>query len=64
MVDNYFVPGTVIQGGYPIEMRYGGPREALLHALIGANDEATARSSIVVAAQPCSPAWTFAASMI
>jgi sulfate adenylyltransferase len=37
MVDNYFVPGTVIQGGYPIEMRYGGPREALLHALIRQN---------------------------
>ncbi len=37
MIDNYFVPGTVIQGGYPIEMRYAGPREALLHALIRQN---------------------------
>ncbi len=37
MIDNYFVPGTVIQAGYPIEMRYGGPREALLHALIRQN---------------------------
>lgn len=37
MVDNYFRPGTVIQGGYPIEMRYAGPREALLHALIRQN---------------------------
>ena len=33
MIDNYFRPGTVIQAGYPIEMRYAGPREALLHAL-------------------------------
>ena len=37
MVDNYFRPGTVIQAGYPIEMRYAGPREALLHALIRQN---------------------------
>jgi sulfate adenylyltransferase len=37
MIDNYFCPGTVIQAGYPIEMRYAGPREALLHALIRQN---------------------------
>ncbi|MFQ5953800.1 MAG: sulfate adenylyltransferase, partial [Kiloniellales bacterium] len=37
LVENYFVPGTVIQAGYPIEMRYAGPREALLHALIRQN---------------------------
>jgi sulfate adenylyltransferase len=37
MVDNYFRAGTVIQAGYPIEMRYAGPREALLHALIRQN---------------------------
>ncbi|MBT3237624.1 MAG: sulfate adenylyltransferase [Rhodospirillaceae bacterium] len=37
MIDNYFVKGTVIQGGYPIEMRYAGPREALIHALIRQN---------------------------
>ena len=37
MVDNYFRPRTVIQAGYPIEMRYAGPREALLHALIRQN---------------------------
>jgi sulfate adenylyltransferase len=37
MIDNYFRPGTVVQAGYPIEMRYGGPREALLHALIRQN---------------------------
>ncbi len=37
MIDYYFVDGTVIQAGYPIEMRYAGPREALLHALIRQN---------------------------
>jgi len=37
MIDNYFRPGTIIQAGYPIEMRYAGPREALLHALIRQN---------------------------
>src|SRR5690349_10443825 len=37
MIDNYFRPGTVIQPGYPIEMRYAGPREALFHALIRQN---------------------------
>ena len=37
IVDHYFRPGTVIQAGYPIEMRYAGPREALLHALIRQN---------------------------
>lgn len=37
LVDNYFAPGTAIQAGYPIEMRYAGPREALLHALFRQN---------------------------
>ncbi|MHB1871944.1 MAG: sulfate adenylyltransferase [Steroidobacteraceae bacterium] len=37
MVDHYFRPETVIPAGYPIEMRYAGPREALLHALIRQN---------------------------
>ncbi len=37
MIHHYFVPGTVIQAGYPIEMRYAGPREALIHALIRQN---------------------------
>ncbi len=37
MIDNYFRKDTVIQAGYPIEMRYAGPREALLHALIRQN---------------------------
>lgn len=37
LVADYFVPGTVLQAGYPIEMRYAGPREALLHALFRQN---------------------------
>jgi sulfate adenylyltransferase len=37
MIDNYFVDGTAVQAGYPIEMRYAGPREALFHALIRQN---------------------------
>jgi sulfate adenylyltransferase len=37
LVTNYFVPGTVIQAGCPIEMRYAGPREALLHAVFRQN---------------------------
>ena len=37
MIDGYFRPNTVIQAGYPIEMRYAGPREALLHAVIRQN---------------------------
>ncbi len=37
LVENYFVAGTVVQAGYPIEMRYAGPREALLHALFRQN---------------------------
>ena len=37
LVENHFAPGTAIQAGYPIEMRYAGPREALLHALFRQN---------------------------
>jgi len=37
LVQHYFVPDTIIQAGYPIEMRYAGPREALLHALFRQN---------------------------
>ncbi|MEE2955061.1 MAG: sulfate adenylyltransferase [Pseudomonadota bacterium] len=37
LVKNYFASNTVIQAGYPIEMRYAGPREALLHALFRQN---------------------------
>ena len=37
LVENYFVKNTCIQAGYPAEMRYGGPREALLHAVFRQN---------------------------
>jgi sulfate adenylyltransferase len=37
LLRNYFVPGTALQAGYPIEMRYAGPREALLHAVFRQN---------------------------
>ncbi len=37
LVENYFVKDTCIQAGYPMEMRYGGPREALLHAVFRQN---------------------------
>ena len=37
LVENYFVKDTCIQAGYPLEMRYGGPREALLHAVFRQN---------------------------
>jgi sulfate adenylyltransferase len=37
LVDNYFVKDTVVQGGYPMEMRYAGPREGLLHAVFRQN---------------------------
>ena len=37
LVEKYFVKDTVIQGGYPMEMRYGGPREALLHGVFRQN---------------------------
>lgn len=37
LVDKYFVKDTCVQGGYPMEMRYAGPREALLHAVFRQN---------------------------
>ncbi len=37
LTENYFVADTVIQAGYPLDMRYAGPREALLHALFRQN---------------------------
>ena len=36
LVEKYFVKNTVQVGGYPLDMRYAGPREALLHASIQA----------------------------
>ena len=37
LIDNYFVANTVMHAGYPLDMRYAGPREALLHALFRQN---------------------------
>lgn len=37
LIDKYFKKDTVIQSGYPLDMRYAGPREALLHALFRQN---------------------------
>jgi len=37
LVRHYFVKDTCVQAGVPLEMRYGGPREALLHAVFRQN---------------------------
>ncbi len=37
LTEKYFVKDTSIQAGYPMEMRYAGPREALLHAVFRQN---------------------------
>jgi sulfate adenylyltransferase len=37
LVNKYFRAERVVQGGYPMEMRYAGPREALLHAVFRQN---------------------------
>lgn len=37
LVELYFVKDHIIQAGYPLDMRYAGPREALLHALFRQN---------------------------
>jgi len=37
LVNNHFRKERVVQGGYPMEMRYAGPREALLHAVFRQN---------------------------
>ncbi len=37
LVEKYFHANTVVQAGYPLDMRYAGPREALLHALFRQN---------------------------
>jgi len=41
LVKQYFPRNRVIQKGYPLEMRYAGPREALLHAVFRQNYGAT-----------------------
>jgi len=37
LVREYFAPNTCVQAGVPLEMRYAGPREALLHAVFRQN---------------------------
>jgi sulfate adenylyltransferase len=37
LIKKYFVQKTLVQAGYPLDMRYAGPREALLHALFRQN---------------------------
>ena len=37
LAEHYFVKDTCIQAGYPLDMRYAGPREALIHALFRQN---------------------------
>jgi sulfate adenylyltransferase len=37
LVRSYFVPGTCLSAGAPLEMRYAGPREALLHGVFRQN---------------------------
>ncbi|MEO5339604.1 MAG: sulfate adenylyltransferase [Magnetococcus sp. MYC-9] len=37
LIDKYFVKDTVVMAGYPMEMRYAGPKEALLHAVFRQN---------------------------
>ncbi len=36
-IKHYFVPEFVINAGYPLDMRYAGPREGLLHATFRQN---------------------------
>lgn len=37
LIEHYYVKDTITVGGYPLDMRYAGPREALLHALFRQN---------------------------
>jgi sulfate adenylyltransferase len=37
LIEHYFSKDNVIQGGYPLDMRYAGPREGLLHATFRQN---------------------------
>jgi sulfate adenylyltransferase len=37
LVENYFDKDRVVMGGYPLDMRYGGPREGLLHGVFRQN---------------------------
>ncbi|MDD5718454.1 MAG: sulfate adenylyltransferase [Candidatus Krumholzibacteria bacterium] len=41
LVDGYFVKDSVLCGGYPLDMRYAGPREGLLHGVFRQNHGCT-----------------------
>jgi len=37
LVEHYFIKDRVLTGGYPLDMRYAGPREGLLHGVFRQN---------------------------
>jgi len=37
LIDNHFVRDNIVNAGYPLDMRYAGPREGLLHATFRQN---------------------------
>ena len=37
LIENYYVTENIVLKVYPMEMRYGGPREAILHAIFRQN---------------------------
>jgi sulfate adenylyltransferase len=37
LIENYFVKDNAYSAGYPLDMRYAGPREGLLHATFRQN---------------------------
>ena len=37
LVEHYFIKNNVLTGGYPLDMRYAGPREGLLHGVFRQN---------------------------
>ena len=37
LINHYLPAGRLLQGGYPLSMRYAGPKEALLHAIFRQN---------------------------
>ena len=37
LIEHYFVKDNIINAGYPLDMRYAGPREGLLHATFRQN---------------------------